>query len=103
MSAQAGGNNLANNSGYWTGGAPLKGGGFNQAQQNYINAEGKLPTAFGGDALSQAQQNFFQGQGYLPKGFESDLGQGYYRQQPQQRMLPAQWAGGNKGGGGGYY
>jgi hypothetical protein len=65
---------------------PPSQGGFNQNQQNYIQSQGKLPGAFGGGALNPAQQNFFNAQGYLPKGFQSDLGQQYYRQQPQQQQ-----------------
>ena len=60
--------------------------GFNQAQLNYIQNQGKLPAALGGGTLSGGQQNFFNAQGYLPKGFSSDLGQQYYRKPPQQQQ-----------------
>jgi hypothetical protein len=73
------------------GNQPLLGGGFNQSQQNYINKTGKLPGGFGGGALSGAQQNFFANKGYLPKNFQSDLGQSYYRAQPQAQQQQMNW------------
>jgi hypothetical protein len=62
--------------------------GFNQSQLDYIQSQGKLPGALGGGALNPAQQNFFNVKGYLPKGFAGgdNLGQQYYRPQPQQQQ-----------------
>jgi hypothetical protein len=77
--------------GTWSGGMPLQQpqqGGFNQNQLNYIQSQGKLPGALGAGALNPAQQNFFNLKGYLPKGFAGgdNLGQQYYRPQPQQQQ-----------------
>jgi hypothetical protein len=107
---------------YWSGGTPMAGsggggnqGGFNQNQLNYIQAQGKLPAAFGGGALNTAQQNFVNTKGYLPGGVTGDnIGQQYYRpqqqqQQPQQQYSPygvaseiGQTFGNPYGGAGGY-